>query len=591
MEKVEPPNRLSNHYSNEDIAISIGEIVRENLANKDPKTNKPNRITRRHLVDLLNKKHENLNLADTIEVNEIVKYSYEMSSSLIQEAIVRTIEENLGNDSVYNPKRIYPSNQVFRFSEKEKDDLTNKILLLKANAAEINSDDSKVKIERTLVTTQDLKFKKEFLGIGNADSAKEYALNVLSGYELMIEEYDKIKNINLNLVNDFHILRNELKTQRDDVVQLLIDLLGVRAKQQFPELFDFSQISWSNFEESWEKLNLSYNKINDQHSEFVNTVDAALDDFGDAVSNESSKALKSLSAVSKKRNLSQADLIGAGAQVAFAAGAAAITAGIKTRNKSKETVAMIQREVEVIKNKMSEDKEQIVADIFRLGKLYSKLSDDLLPNYYHFIKSNSDRITSELRPWLDKIMQTPVILKAKTENNELFKRKRFLIQKNIDFNSNIKHSEEEEIRLGKILENKKEEYLIVLSLKPKNPFILIELFTFGRSSKIYHATMDEWTKYCKPVADDYEFLEGLQKDEIVKRESISEQISEVDNELISLDHQIASNSDKIKTEYEKSPFTKEELYNLVSVVKKLINASREVLEVKLDQDLQKKAVV
>lgn len=318
MEEIEMPNSISNHYSNEDIAISIGEIARENLANKHPKTNKPNRISRRHLVSILNNKHKNLNLADTLEVNELIKFSFEISSSIIQEAIVETIKENLGNDSVYNPKRIYPSNRVFQFSEKEKKDLNTKIRLLKSNATEINSKDSQTQIEKILITTRGLIFKKEFLGIGNAESAKEYGLNVLSGYESMIEEYDKIKNINLNLINDFHILRNELKSQREDVAQLLVDLIGVRAKQQFPELFDFTQISWLDFEESWGKLNLSYSSINSQHKEFVETVDAALENFGNTISNESNKAWNSLSSNSKKRDLNQADLVGAGVQVAFA---------------------------------------------------------------------------------------------------------------------------------------------------------------------------------------------------------------------------------------------------------------------------------
>ncbi|NRR92970.1 hypothetical protein HSX10_15450 [Winogradskyella undariae] len=591
MKEIDISMKFSDKYSNEEIASSIAKIARENFANKQPRTNEPLRISRRALVSLLNEKHDDLNLADTIEFNALVRLSYEMSSNIVQEAIVETIKENIGNDAVYNPKRLYSSNHVSQFSNNEKDSLTKKVKLLKSNATEINNEDSKTRIETTLVSTQKLEFKKEFLGIGNADSAKKYAKKVLEGYEAMIGEYDKIKNVNLNLINDFNILRNELKCERDDVVQLLIDLFGNRAKQQYPELFDFDQIEWLDFENSWNELNLSYNKINEQHQEFLNTVDVALNNFGNSVSAESSEAWKNLSSISKKRDLNKGDLIGAGIQVAIAAGAAAIMGGIDTRNKSKEVVALIKRDVEILKHKMSEDNELIIADIFRLGKLYSKLSHSIIPNYNTFIKSNSEIIVSDFKPLYDRILENPTINKAKGENNKLIKKQRFLNQKIIDLHSNIKYSEEEEIRLGEILEIKKEEYFIALSLKPTKPFILIELFTLGRASTVYYSTLQEWTNYCKPVVEDYEYIQSLKNDEIEKRETINQYISESENELSEINQRINSNSEVIMTEFNKTPNSEEELTKLITVVKRIINASRNVLEIELDQELQKKAVV
>ena len=591
MKEIELAIRFSSNYSNEEIAASIGKIARENFAIKHPSTNKPQRISRRQLVNLLNKKHINLNLTDSLEVNELVRLSFEMNSSIIKEAIVETIKENIGNDSVYNPKRIYPSNHVSQFSEDEKDSLTAKFNLVKANATNIDSEESKTKIETILVTTQKLEFKKEFLGIGNADSAKKYAKNVLSGYESMIGEYDKIKNINLDLINDFHILRNELKRERDDVVQLLIDLIGSRAKQQYPELFDFTQIEWLDFENSWNKLNLSYNKINQQHQEFLNTVDVALNNFGNSVSSEASVAWNNISSTSKKRDLNQGDLVKAGVQIAFAAGASAITGALNSRNKSKEVVAVIQRDVEILKLKMSEDNELIIADIFRLGKIYSKLSHSILPNYSDFIKSNSDLIVSDLKPLYDKLMQNPTIYKAKQENNRLIKRQRFLDQKIIDFNNNIEYSKEEEIRLGEILAIKKEEYDLALSLKPEKPFMLVDLFTLGRATNIFNATMQEWTNYCKPVVDDYQYLQNEKRRETIQRKLIKLSISECEEELDSINYRISSNSEIIMNEFNKHPNSKNEMVELITVVKKIINASRNVLEIEIEQELQQKAVV
>ena len=147
------------------------------------------------------------------------------------------------------------------------------------------------------------------------------------------------------------------------------------------------------------------------------------------------------------------------------------------------------------------------------------------------------------------------------------------------------------MRLGKILEIRKEEYNIALFLKPKKPIVLVNLFTFGRSSKIFDGTMKEWTAYCKPVVDDYQYLQGLQKNEFAIRKSISNNILEIENELTTINQQICLNSEIIMTEFKKSPDSETEIIKLITIVKKLINASREVLEVELDQDLQKKVVV
>lgn len=591
MKEIELPIRFSSNYSNEEIAASIGRIAKENFAIKQPSPNKPQRITRRQLVNLLNKKHINLNLADSLEVKELVRLSFEMNSSITKQAIVETLKENIGNDSIYNPKRIYPANHASQFSEDEKDSLNAKCNLLISNATEIDSEESKNKIETNLVNTQSLVFKKEFLGIGNADSAKTYAKNVLSGYESMIGEYDKIKNINLDLINDFLVLRNELKCQRDDIVQLLIDLIGVRAKQQYPELFDFTQIEWLDFENSWKKLNLSYNKINQQHQEFLNTVDVALNDFGNSISSQSRVAWNNISATSKKRDLNQADLLNAGVQIAFAAGASAITGAINSRNKSKEVVALIQRDVEILKLEMCEDNELIIADIFRLGKIYSKLSHSILPNYSDFIKTNSEIILSELKPLYDNIMRNPTINKARQENNVMIKKQRFLDQKIIDFNKNLQYSAEEELRLGEILTIKKQDYDIALSLKPDKPFVLVDLFTFGRATNIYLATLKEWNTYCKPVVDDYRYLQEEKRGETIKRKVIKEAIFECEHELSSINLKINSNSEIIMNEFNKQPNSKNEIIQLITVVKKIINASRNVLEIELEQELQQRAVV
>lgn len=369
------------------------------------------------------------------------------------------------------------------------------------------------------------------------------------------------------------------------------DLLGSRAQQQHPELFDFKQIEWLDFENSWKKLNLSYNKINQHHQEFLNTVDVALNDFGNSISTESNAAWRKISSTSKKRDLNQADLIGAGVQIAFAAGTSAITGAISSRNKSKEVVALIQRDVEILKQEMSEDNELILADIFRLGNLYSRLSHSILPNYYDYIKSNSELIISDLKPLYDKIMENPTINKAKQENNELIKRQRFLDQKIIDFKCNLEYSKEEELRLGEILAIKKEDYEIALSLKPKKPFILIEIFTLGRSTNIFNTTMQDWKTYCKPIVDDYRYLRGEKRSEITKRKLIVQSILSCEEELNSLNHKTSSNSEIIMTEFNKDQNSEKEMIKLITVIKKIINASRNVLEVELEQELQQKTVV
>lgn len=589
MNNIEINNSFSRNYSNEEICISVGSIARQLYADKIK--NRPKTITRRFLVKELNEKYSDLNLADSLEINDLIRQSYEMGTDIDKEAIVATIKENIGNDSVYNPKRLYPSNSVSTFEKRNGLDLERNSEKLKLNSAAIDNEKAKNEIDIILKATQELKFKKGTLGIGNAENARKYGKNVLDGYESLISEYDKIRNINLDLVNDFEILRNELKYQREDVVQLLVDLFGDRAKQQYPELFDLSNIKWENFEDSWEKLSTHYTEINKNYQQFLEASDAAFNEFGNTISAETSDVFKGLKKTAKKRNLTQGDLVAGAAQVAVSAGISAVTGVIKSRNKSKEVVAIINRDVELLQKDMAEDRNRIVADIFRLGKIYSKLSDNLLPNFASFINKTNFQIETEFKPLYDSLMSNPIIFDAKNRNNELIERRRFLIQKNLDFKSNIQYSEIVEEELSQILNEKQYLYSVALSLMPKQPLIFWDIFTFGRASKIYNQSMEAWNKGCKPTIADYKFIQAERSCESEKREQISSEIDNCQLELENIKTSIAENSNIIKKEFEKSSDSEDQSRKLVKVVKDIINSSRSTIEITLDQELTQKTVI
>ncbi len=582
-----PTNTLqavSSTYSNEELADSIA-LIAQDLSGKNTF------LKRRNLVAALNKKHQGLNLSDGLEINHLVKMSYDTSSSLIQKSIVTYLKENLGNDSIYDPEAIYPVHDALDFSDSYSIKFKLNYQIIENNTKKVNNDSSIQAVELAVDTTSKLEYKRaNFLGIGNADNAKEYAQNVLKGYEEMIIEYDKIKNINLDLIDDFEVLRNQLKEQREDVIQLILDLIGDRAKVQHPELFDFSSIDWTEFEDTWQKLEMHYEKIERNHQEFLNVVDFALESFGSTLSSSSKNSFNTLSKISKKRQLDKNDLIEEGAKIAFNAITNATSGIIKSRNKSKEVIALIKKDCEVIKKEMFEDKQKIVADIFRLGKLYSKLTDFLLPNYFSFINANNSLINSELAPIYNKVIANPEIKERRDQNNELIKQRRFLEQQIIDAGKRISFSDEQIATIKSIQNSMESTYDFCNNVKPKKPWIITNILSLGHSRNVYEEVLILWNKHCKPIVEEYNNLTLRVTEEQENIENIKLHIESYKSKIETLTNDIKLNSDTIKNCFDSMENGACLIKELLTVAKKIINASKRVLDVELDDSITQKAI-
>lgn len=582
-------SNTKNSYTDEHIADEIARIAYHiHKKNALENQNYPI-IRRRELVKFLNQQLEGLQLTDTLRVNSLVERAYESSSGNVQNAILQIFKQNLGNDPVYDPNRIYPSNNVLTAEYQATKDFDKKLSILKYSSAAIDNRNAQILIEQEFDKAQAIIFKKGFLGVGNAGNAKDYGRKVLAGYEAMIQEYEVVKDVNLNLMSDFETLRNELKEQREDVVQLLLDLFGDRAKSEHPELFDLGIVNWYNFENSWKKLSLAHNKIEDDHKDFLQSIDVSLSKFGKDITQQANSSWKTLEKTAGKRDLNKNDLVAAGVGMAVTAGISAISGAIKARNKSKEVVATIQNDVERLKAEMFEDQRLILKDVFRLGKLYTKLSDSVLPNYHVFIKNNNERIERDFLPLYNQLIQNPIIRESKDLNNDLIKQRRQLDQQLRDYKSSTQYSENQIVELESLLGSLMPELELVEQLKPSKPWVIVSIISLGRSDKIYNNSLDLWNLYCKPIVDYYEhtkFQIKCEKENII---NISKDIEDTQEIIIEITSSIKSNSDKIHFEFKQNPWSKEQILKMIDVIKSIINASRTVLEVKLDEEITQTA--
>jgi hypothetical protein len=585
MNKNAPHSNSIKRYSDEQISEEIAKIAYDihketSLSNLNYPT-----IRRRELVKQLNQRLEGLQLTDTLRVNKLVKQSYYSCSQSVQQAMVEMFKHNLGNDSIYNPKRIYPSNHVMTSKDQVVGSFDADLNILYENASRVNNESAKSLIEKNVVETQALIFKNNFLGINKLSNAKKYAKSVLSGYEAMIEEYEIIKDVNLNLINDFETLRNNLKEQREDVIQLIVDLFGDRAKVEHPELFDLGKIEWYDFENNWDKLSLAHDKLEDQYGDFLRVVDESLIKISNDISNQANSSWATLESTARKRDLNKNDLIGAGVSMAVTAGVSAISGAIKSNNKSKEVASTIINDAERLKAEMFDDQRLIIKDVIRLGKLYSKFSDSLLPSYQMYIRSNDNVIQNNFLPLYDRIIQNDVIKAAKNENNKFFGKRRQLQQQLRDFKKSIAYSEKRSVKLEELKKNLTPELALVEKLKPAKPWFIINLFTIARSENIYDDTLVYWNQYCKPVVDHYNHtLEELLNEEktIVQ---LQQAIKDTTSSINQLTESIKLNSDIIKQEFAKNPWSIDNIKQLIEVVKDITNSSRMVLEIELDDEL------
>ncbi|SNR58409.1 hypothetical protein [Lutibacter flavus] len=543
-------------------------------------------LNRRGLVSYLNLKYDDLDLKEGLFIKNLLKdaYTNSLHSKTISDAIIYNFKENIGNDRIYNPDRIFINCSSLSFTDEYQMSFSNNVNLIEKSIHLIKDNNSVGVINNLLKSNEEIREDEVFsiTGSSKVDAAYKYGREIVSGYKKLIEEYEHIKDLNLNVISDFEFLRNELKLLREDLIQLLIDLFGDRIKQTNPDLFDFNSVEWLDFEDAWEKIDLYFLSLNKDLEIFDEAFNAQMKTLLNTGLSSGKKIFdNTLNTFEKSGAISKKDIKGkvSGAIVGLAIDATFSV--LKSRSESKKTVAKIYRDIELIKEQMHNDSEKIISDILRLGGLYSKLKDKLIPSFKLFIDSISQIVITDIKPLYTEILTIGNVNELRDKNSKLLKEKRDIERELVDIKWNFRFIDEEKEKYVKLLSNSNFEYNYIFTIRPKKPSTLYSIISLGNGNKLYNEVEKEWKENCEPFVELYKSWEVALKDEDVLKKIAENDITLLEERKLKLEGLLKENSFKIFNQFSESNYSKDKLEALMKSVKIISDASKTVLSAEL----------
>ncbi|MCG8784410.1 hypothetical protein G1K66_01305 [Tenacibaculum finnmarkense] len=543
-------------------------------------------INRRMLVDYLNETLH-INLKEGLHIKQLLKDAYVKASysSSIQNAIVNNIEDNDGRNKVFNPERV--EQRVIALDIQNPQIDLNDFELIEHETELVKQVDGTSEIQAIQLNIETLKPTKEFSLTGKfkVEAKKDHAFKIKDEYHKIIKTHQKVKDINLNLVDDFAKTRNKLKLVREDLLQLLVDLVGDGIKTKEPKLFDVSEIKWNSFEDRYGKLNTFYKDINKEIKTFENSHEQHMGNISQSGKNQFNSFLSEATNLSNAGNLNSKNLKGAagGAAVSFL-----IEGGLsvaKARTEAKKTIAQIDLDIEKLKEGMQSDVELILEDILKLGRFYSELKDKLIPQLQLASKIIVIKLINDIAPLYKQIISNTEIKDLRDSNRNLMTELRTIEAELVDKEEQIKYNEFKGQKLTKDIEDYQVEHDFLMSLHPVEPNLFYKIISPFNSKKLYKETLEDWCRYSKPFIDNFKSIqENLIKEGKLKEENFAD-FEKLTNRKTSIGEKLKQNSEKIKIIFGKTE-NKNRFNDLLENIKELVVHSKGILEVKISSAIE-----
>ncbi|MCD8416403.1 hypothetical protein J2Q11_03095 [Tenacibaculum finnmarkense genomovar finnmarkense] len=542
-------------------------------------------INRRMLVDYLNYTLQ-INLKEGLHIKQLLEDAYVKASysSSIQNAIVNNIYDNDGRNKVFNPNRVAQRVTALDIQNPEID--LDDFKLIEHGTQLVKQFDGTSDIQAIKSNIETLKPTKEFslTGKSKVEAKRKHAFNIKQEYAKIIETHEVVKDINLNLVDDFDKTRNKLKLVREDLLNLLIDLFGDQIKVTEPELFDVSGINWENFEDSYAKLDTFFACIDQNVETFKGSHQQHMADISQSGKNQFNSFMNQTTKLSNKGTLKSQD-------IKAAAGVAAvgflIEGGLsiaKSRTEAKKTIAQIDFDIEKLKEGIQGDVQIILDDILKLGYFYSELKDKLIPQLQLFSQVTVNKLTNDIAPLYKQIISNTEIKNLRDSNQNLMTEHRTIQAELADQNEQIELHEQEEEYLKETIRNQQGERSFLMSLQPIEPNPVYKIISPSKSKKLYNHTIENWTAFCKPFIENFKNLQANLVEETKIKEDKITIVEQLTNRQASVEQELKQNSKKIKTVFEQAG-NKNVLKDLLTQIRDFTISSKGVLEVNISKEL------
>lgn len=551
-------------------------------------------LTRRDLVKELNSNIPGLNLTDGLVLNSLVKETYQKTpSSEIQKAITESFHHNITGNPVYDPDNISDialslnSSGELAMNLNDFSEITE-ILDRKVDTLSLNdpiAEISEMKKEIELYVP-DQNFS--ITGRTKVKDNLKYGQKILEGYGNLVEYYNWAKYQNHELIENFKLLRNELGSFRNEVTELLFDIIGEDKKEEHRALFDFSKIEYLETDRILKEIDLEFENLNDNFEIFQEAYEQSMVNIKEAGKKHAEIALNRYSKTVKRKGYASRSQVKA--QIATAAIGFAFDAAleiVETRNNAEQTVAAIKRDVEKMKLGLKEDAQKIAVDLLRLRKIFNRLKVILIPESKKFINKAKLIYNTTIKDSYTQLLKGSNIAELNKENRKLHLEEKRIYLEIEDKKEGLQVCAEEISKYRELIAEIQDEYDFVNSIKPDLPRKNHSKFSFELATRNYEKHLAEWTKITLPVRSNYaSFVDSIKQEE--------ETSEKFDNLIINFKKRLdeikvirQANRSEIKSQSMKIENLEPQLEFLEQNIRKIAKASRNLMLRGIQEDLIK----
>lgn len=548
-------------------------------------------LFRRELVEQLNDEIPELNLIDGRIVNALVKEAYSQTPSPAVQKAISECFYDYANKPVYAPNRISDINLSLASTNDDIFDLYNcdqKSEILNTSFEVLGKTDAVAEINETKLAIDKYVPKNNFslTGRTKVKDTFNYTKRIYNGYGRLIKQYELAKQENLDLIDDFVLLRNELLNFRQEVTRLITEIIGDDEKASHPDLFDFSEIEYFDIEEFRGKVNLAFDSFgeklqifnNDYHNEMLRLKDAGVGHVD--------KALNKLEKTQKRRGqISKGEVKGQVATAAIGFAFDAFVSISETRKNAEETVAQLKHDIEAMKLGLKEDTQIIAEDLLRLAKIHSRIKRVLIPGVSRFIQEAKIIFNSDIKATYAKMVAGSTINELSCENRILAAEKRQIGLEKKDKNLGIEYCVNEISRYKDLISKHQFEYDYVNNIKPDSPNKFHNIISFGIAKSKYEEHLADWKRITEPIRIKYtDYVNSLRQEEktLFKFKNMLEKLNDRRKEI---DRKRKYNKVEIQKQQIKIEDFQPEFEIFKKGIEQLSEASKNFLNVKITDDL------
>ncbi|SDH67240.1 hypothetical protein [Myroides phaeus] len=413
---------------------------------------------------------------DSFDVNTLVWDTYLHFNKDIR--VKKAFVNNEQNNTIIDEHELYiqlqegDSQAVFAVMQDSIDNIQRSVYLLEQQfGVDINA----------FVAEKGTAMIARIVGTSGTMKVQQEASALFNNYNIMINNYEESKDSIIELIEDFLVLRENVLAIYREYSQALIDVFGDSIKLIAPELFDFNHIKWLDTKGMLESVSLEYDKL-------ATSCGVLVGEIGEGFK-------KSLNTAAKYSKVSKNGKVALGLAVV----------GMLTHYvEAEQKTTMMKQELLKLKGKIKEDVTTVKADMGRLMEIYKTLNELYIPKAQVFYGSSREVLSQELKGLITSIYNTAELQALKAERDQVLKEYNLLGNRILDENRSIEYYKSNIQELKQLLEDGKDEYEMVLQVKPQKPMMLVNALSFGAKNKTYNRELYDWSIKGAPVVSAYE---------------------------------------------------------------------------------------